>query len=74
MEDVLWIFGLFYGRLIYFMVIEYILYLVYISSIWYIAPRKIWQPCILTLPLEQGCQIFLSTIYQNREKYTKITK
>jgi hypothetical protein len=45
-------FGLFYGLLIYLIVIWYVLwpaalpccYLLYFSTFWYIVPRKIWQP------------------------------
>jgi hypothetical protein len=33
-------FGLFYGHLVYFTAIWYIL-----CSFWYVAQRKIWQPC-----------------------------
>jgi hypothetical protein len=41
------------GHLEYFTTIEYILWafdnfvvvLVYLSPLWYIVPRKIWQPC-----------------------------
>jgi hypothetical protein len=48
MEDV----GIFYGHLVYFVVMWYILlslgkfcgYLVYFFSFWYFLPRKIWQP------------------------------
>jgi hypothetical protein len=38
---ILWPFGIFYGHLVYFMVI-----LVYFSRFGtYVVPRKIWQPC-----------------------------
>jgi hypothetical protein len=45
--------GIFYGPFFYFTVIWYVLLplvifcgnLVYISPFWYVAPRKIWQPC-----------------------------
>jgi hypothetical protein len=35
----LWTFGIFYGHLVYFMDIWYI-----ITPLWYVVPRKIWQP------------------------------
>jgi hypothetical protein len=49
MEDV----GTFYGLLVYFTAMWYILWpfgifigpLVYIFPFWYVVPRKIWQPC-----------------------------
>jgi hypothetical protein len=45
--------GIFYGHLTYFTAIRNILYkfemfggnLVYFPPFWYVAPRKIWQPC-----------------------------
>jgi hypothetical protein len=45
--------GIFYGRLVYFTAICYILwslgisygYLVYFSLFWYVVSGKIWQPC-----------------------------
>jgi hypothetical protein len=43
----LWIFGLLYGHLIYFMAIWYILWSFGIfPPFWYIVPREIWQPCV----------------------------
>jgi hypothetical protein len=42
MEDV----GIFYGHLVYFVVILYILWLFGIFlPFWYVVPRKVWQPC-----------------------------
>jgi hypothetical protein len=49
MEDV----GIFYGHLVYFTDIRYILWplvtfsgsLVYLFPFWYVVARKIWQPC-----------------------------
>jgi hypothetical protein len=38
-------FDIFYGHLVYFVVIWYIF-----SHRWYIVPRKIWQPCFATVP------------------------
>jgi hypothetical protein len=57
MEDV----GLFYGQLVYFTALSYILWsfgliygnLVYFSSFWYIVPMKIWQPWSFRLLLLQ---------------------
>jgi hypothetical protein len=56
----LWPFGLLYGHLVYFMAIwstlwpvgllygdlVYFMAIWYIFPLWYIAPRKIWQPCV----------------------------
>jgi hypothetical protein len=44
MEDV----GIFYGHLIYFLAIWYIVWL--FGLFWYIVPRKIWQPCLRNVP------------------------
>jgi hypothetical protein len=46
MEDV----GILYGNLVYFTAIWYIFWssgicLVIFFTFWYVAPRKIWQPC-----------------------------
>jgi hypothetical protein len=64
MED----FGIFYGRLVYFVAVRYILWpfgifcgrLVYFMVIWYIfftfwyvVTRKIWQPCLSALSISQ---------------------
>jgi hypothetical protein len=43
---ILWLFGIFHWHLVYFMVMWYILWLFGIFlPFWYVAPRKIWQPC-----------------------------
>jgi hypothetical protein len=39
-------FGVFYGHLVYFVVIWY----VYIFPFWYVTPTKIWQPCLGVRP------------------------
>jgi hypothetical protein len=43
----LWPFGIFYGHLVYFVAVGYILFLLFaiVFPFWYVAPRKIWQPC-----------------------------
>jgi hypothetical protein len=38
--SILWTFGIFCGHLVHFVVI-----LLYFFLFWYVAPRKIWQPC-----------------------------
>jgi hypothetical protein len=68
MEDV----RIFYGHFVYFPDIWYILWpfgiispvLVYFSAFWYVAPRKIWQPCLLHFFLSLFISIFRS-IYLN---------
>jgi hypothetical protein len=40
--NILWPFGIFYGHLLHFVFLWYIL-----SGFWYHEPRKIWQPCTL---------------------------
>jgi hypothetical protein len=48
MEDV----GIFYGHLVYFTVIWYILwYFGIFFPFWYVAPRKIWHPWHLSADL-----------------------
>jgi hypothetical protein len=43
---ILWPFGIFGGDMVYFMTIWYILYSFgTFFRVWYLAPRKIWQPC-----------------------------
>jgi hypothetical protein len=45
LQYILWTFGLFYGRQIYFIDIGIFCgNLVHFSKFWYIVPRKIWQP------------------------------
>jgi hypothetical protein len=42
---IIWPFGIFYGCWVYFMAIWYILWsLGKFFQLWYVAPRKIWQP------------------------------
>jgi hypothetical protein len=71
MDDV----SVFYGHLLYFVAICYILWpfcgnLVYISPFWYIEPRKIWQPWCARrhdqlkqnkIATESKCQLILPT-------------
>jgi hypothetical protein len=67
----------------YFTVIWYVFWsFVIFSQFWYVVPRKIWQPCkylvsslhrrkqmlAMSRARDQGCQIFLDTIYQSGEK------
>jgi hypothetical protein len=47
---ILWSFGMFHGHLVYYI-------LVYFLAIWYVAPRKIWQPCL------QGFTFFESKMF-----------
>jgi hypothetical protein len=64
MEDV----GIFYGHLVYFAVIWFILglfgifysYLIYFSLFWYIVPRKIWLPW--SVPVKDGYVVKLGFI------------
>jgi hypothetical protein len=72
MEDI----GTYYDPLVYFTAVWYILWLFRaFLSFWYVAPRKIWQPCsspknqsskssrnlLDDISADQGCQIFLGT-------------
>jgi hypothetical protein len=55
--------GLFYGHLVYFTAIWYILwplglcyyYLAHFSKFWIVFPRKIWQPCRRGRPRCHSC-------------------
>jgi hypothetical protein len=50
---ILWYFGIFSGQLVYFVAIWYVFF-----PLWYVVPRKIWQPIAVGANEEQSCIFF----------------
>jgi hypothetical protein len=50
---ILWYFNIFIGQLVYFVAIWYIFF-----PLWYVVPRKIWQPIAVGANEEQSCIFF----------------
>jgi hypothetical protein len=69
---ILWTLGPFYGLLLYFCDIWYIVRgnLVYIFPFWYFVPRKIWQPC----PASSHSRVWESSPRSERMFFCRATR